>query len=290
MANGRGTKSGFGSSYRPVLRDFSEKRINSELTKDAFKNPLFQYPAAIAVVAGVAGVVLGFSEVVFWAIMGASMTSSFSWVWQRFCQADKNQRRYIERVQKEIRAETDKKRRRLLEDLTQIGCDRGVKQLQEIEDEFNSLVELLGQKLDEGEMTYQRYHAMSQGVFLAGIDNLRKVLETLQSVDQVDVSGLEAEIKQLQSPKCSERNKEGRAAALITRLDNAKKQKEAAEDLLDENEQAIAQLNTAGTEIAKMDAGLDEGKSGMAQAMDDLMIRIKQAKEKQEAIKKANVV
>jgi hypothetical protein len=251
---------------------------------------LVQYPAAAAILAAVGGAVLGFSEPLFWVVTGSFGVSAFSWVWQRICLADKNQRQYISKVQKEIEAETEKKRRRLLEDLTKVGCGRGVKQLQELEAEFDSLVNLLRQKLDQKEITYQRYYTMSQGVFLAGIDNLRKVLEALLSVDQVDVSGLEREIRTLKSPNCSERKKVGRIEALQARIDNVKKQQDAAEDLLDENEQAITQLNTAGTEIAEMDAGLDEGRTGMAQAMDDLMIRIGQAKKKEEAIKTANVV
>jgi hypothetical protein len=282
-------KGGSEGAYRPILGDFSEKKIKQELTLNAFKHWLVQYPAAAAVLSVAGGCVLGFTEPFFWAAVGTLGVGAFSWVWQRFCLMDKNQRLYIEKVQKDIEAETNKKRRRLLEDLTNVGCERGVKQLQEFEAEFDSLISLLRQKLDQNEITYQRYYAMSQGVFLAGIDNLRKVLETLQSVDQVNVSDLEREIRQLRSPKCSERNKEGRAAALNTRIENVKRQQEAAEDLLDENEQALAQLNTAGTEIAKMDAGLNEGKLGMAQAMEELMIRIKQAKEKEQAAKQANV-
>lgn len=278
-----------GGVYRPVLGDFSEGKIKRELTVGAFKHWLVQYPAAATVIAVAGGCVLGFTEPFFWAAVGTFGISAFSWVWQRFCLLDKNQRLYIEKVQKEIEAETDKKRRRLLEDLTGVGCDRGVKQLQEIEDEFDSLVRLLRQKLDQNEITYQRYYTMSQGVFLAGIDNLRQVLEYLQSIDQVDVPGLEREIKQLESPRCTERNREGRIAALKVRVENAKKQVEAAEDILDENEKAIAQLNTAGTEIAKMDAGLNEGKLGMAQAMEELMLRIRQAKEKEAISQKSKV-
>jgi hypothetical protein len=276
--------------YRPIFRDFSQKTISRKLANYAITHWSVQYSFAALILSILGGFLITFSQAWFLITVVIGGCGGFSWAYRQFFMKEKFERDYIKKMQQEIAEETERKRRCLADDLTKQGCGRGVKQLGQLQREYDSLIELLRTKLDENEVTFQRYLAMAQGVFLSGIDNLRKVMEALMSVDEIDETDIQTQIRTLKSPRCTDPRKEGKINALQARLDSLNAQREKVEDLLFQNEQAITQLSTTATTLADMDVGLDEGKIGMQGAMEDLIRIVQSARRNIEAKEIAKTV
>jgi hypothetical protein len=124
---------------------------------------------------------------------------------------------------------------------------------------------LLRQKLDESELTYNRYLGLAQEVLLSGIDNLAAVSSALTTISDMDPDRIERQLGELRDQS------NGEATALRERLELYQQQRQKIEQMLQQNEIALTQLDKTQVAISDLDTGRGESKVSMEQSMDDLI-------------------
>jgi len=262
------------------IRDFSKSAISKANVSEALHHWTFRYSTAALIGSLIFGVIIGLSEPVFWFSLGTVVTTIASYAFHRYYKAGQFERMYVLTMNKQIEQETIAKRELLAEELTKHHCSEGAQQLEQLQADFDSLVELLETKLDRREITFQRYHGMIQEVYLSGIDNLRTILTTLMSVSEIDTDVLKAKIdklKQDDSPTASHEREILQKRITLKDLQDAK-----VRTLLVQNEEAITKMELTAAAIAEMDTGQNEGKRGMESSMNDLARITRRAEQNRE--------
>lgn len=263
-----------------AVRDFSSAAIKKVLKRNSFSHWSTKYSATAFLGSVAWAIAFGLSPAIFAAIVVSFGASCLSWVYNYFFQAGNFKMKYVEQLQLEIQKETERKRRHLAEELVDHDCQKGVEQLEQFQRDFDSLVELLGSKLDTQEVTYKRYYGMAQEVFLSGVDNLRKVLNSLMSISEIDVDEIKGRLAVLKRSLKDDLDARVEIDALNERLNIRKAKIEKVKALLLENEGAITGLERTAAAIADLDTGQDEGKIDMEQSMEDLMRIVNRAKKR----------
>jgi hypothetical protein len=252
----------------PTVRDFSPAAIRQALKRYSRDHWSTRYSAVLLLLSILAGGLFGFSELVFYGIVATLGAGCLSWVYNYYIQAGNFEYRYVEQLQRAIQEQTEHTRERLKQDLIDHECPDGAEQLDKLQAKFDSLVELLADKLDTSELTYNRYLGIAQEVFLSGIDNLAAVVSVLKSISEIDVEYISEHLKQLRSsadPEALEVQEE--IKTLETRLQMRQEQLNKIKHLLLENEEAMTQLDETTVAIADMDTGQGEAEIDMENSM-----------------------
>jgi hypothetical protein len=141
-------------------------------------------------------------------------------------------------------------------DLETVECDQGLSQLRRLRQKRDNLAEVLGRRLNAGELTYGRYLGTAQGVYQASIDNLRETAVALQSISAIDHEYVERRLAELTEANDSE------AEAIIrerTSLEDRRSMREQqmtrAAALLAQNESAMTVLDKTAGAIADAPIG-----------------------------------
>ncbi len=146
-------------------------------------------------------------------------------------------------------------------------------QLRALQEKRDNLAEVLGRRLDSGELTYARYLTTAQQVYLSALDNLREVAISLKSISTIDDGYIESRLEELAlngSGESTERERsslEGRRA-----LRQAQVRKVA--DLLSQNESAMTAMDKTATALADAPIGRtpEDAEASMA-ALEELAQR-----------------
>jgi hypothetical protein len=85
----------------------------------------------------------------------------------------------------------------LREDFEALGFTEGVEQLRMLEEKYRNLAEVLGLRLQSGELTHRRYLGTAERVYLAAIENLQDVAILMRSISTIDPAALALRLKDL---------------------------------------------------------------------------------------------
>jgi len=256
------------SDHVPTVRDFSPAAIRQALKQHARDHWSTRYSAVLLLLSILAGGLFGFSELVFYAIVGMLGAGCLSWVYNYYLQAGSFEYRYVQRLQSAIQEQTERKRVRLKQELIAHECPEGAGQLDKLQAKFDSLIELLADKLDTSELTYNRYLGIAQEVFLSGIDNLAMVVSALKSISEIDADYIQGHLEQLRHAPDHEAPEIRREIkTLEARLQVRQKQLDKIQHLLSENEEAMTHLDETTVAIADMDTGQGEAEVDMENSM-----------------------
>ncbi|MFQ5869006.1 MAG: hypothetical protein ACE5JC_03785 [Candidatus Zixiibacteriota bacterium] len=253
----------------PTARDFSPASIRRALrryTRDHWATRYSAVPLGLSILGSL---LFGFSEVAFLAIAGSLGLACLPWVYIYYIRAGNFEHRYVERLQRAIREQTERKRERLKQDLIDHECTEGAQQLDKLQAKFDSLDGLLLDKLDPSELTFKRYRGIALEVFLSGVDNLAAVVSALKSISEIDVDYINKRLQQFRQAATDHEDREiqKEMEVLETRLKVRQKQLDKIKHLLLENEQAMTQLDETTVAIADMDTGQDEAEIDMENSM-----------------------
>ncbi len=214
---------------------------------------------------------IGFSETVFLFLLGAFALTVAPWITFYFFRAGAFQVNYVNDLHKRSREVTERRRLRIKQELQKYDCQDGSEQLEKLKAKFDTLYELLADKLESGEMMFQRYQGIALEVFLSGVDNLTKVLHALKSVREIDPVYIGNHLEALKSQaKDGDAEAAAEIQALESRLKLRENQLAEVQRLLLENEEAMTTLDATTVAISAMDTGQDEGKIDMENSIKDL--------------------
>ena len=258
----------------PTARDFTPQAVKKALLKYTLEHPLTTYPAALFMLSILASALFGLSGLSFAALVGTFGISCLSGVWNYFFCAEKFEHRRSQKLQEIISKYAEQKRKELEQDLLNYDCQQGCEQLERLQAKFQVFQELLAAKLNTGELTYQRYLATVQEVFLSALDNLTYIVATLKSISTIKEDYINQRIQELQRKQKSQLGN-GKQAAQIEILEKElalrQQELEKVDGWLLENEDAMLQLDIAVNGIKDMDTGQDQGKIDMQTSMEALL-------------------
>ncbi|MBT8208587.1 MAG: hypothetical protein KJO18_09955 [Acidimicrobiia bacterium] len=174
----------------------------------------------------------------------------------------------------QITAVDEEEMAKLVDELEELADARPTKQLKSLTQKRDNLADVLGRRLDAGEVTYARYLTTAQQVYESTLENLHEVAVAQRSISAIDGEYIDSRLAELAARSAltdadeSERKSlEGRRA-----LRDSQEQKVAA--LLAENEAAMTLLDRTATSLANAPIGRtpEDAKAAMS-ALEELADR-----------------
>jgi hypothetical protein len=157
----------------------------------------------------------------------------------------------------------------LVEEFTSLGFRDGGEQVQTLRRKYRNLAEVLGRRLDAGELTYRRYLGMAESVYLAALENLQDVAISLRSISTIDPAALGLRIEDLKKETDFPVPEAIRAIEERRRLYEEQRQEIAR--LLSQTEAAMTALDHTAAALARTRTSRGLTEVGIEEAMKDLV-------------------
>jgi hypothetical protein len=252
------------------MPDLSKRAVDRAVLSGSLQHPAVVYPAAAGVLGGIGAALLTASPLlVTGAVVGggiALLSLGVNCLFRR----DYFASRYLESAHQSLVAYRAALLEHLEEGLREHKSREGVSQLERFGEKLKTFEEVLDDKLGRKELTYARFLGIAEQVYLSGMDNLRQVALAKKSAGTIDEAYIRGRIEALGPPgEQSEAHKQ-ELSGLRQQLDLAAKQQARVEELLAQNEQALAQLDLALAAITDMKTGSSQASVSMETAMSDL--------------------
>jgi len=250
--------------------DFSPQVVSRAVLGQTLQKPHVLYPTAVGLLSGLAAAVLGPSLIfVAPAAIGLGVGVG-GWALDYALRRDKHAAEYMRRLQEAVAGRVTESVARLTRDFGELRFEPGLAQMRQLRSKFEALEGLLRRKLDPGEMTYARYLGMAEQVFLAGLDNLTRISDTLRGLSAIHGDHVRRRLKELANDGVDSALQDREAAALGERLALLERQREAVDQWLAENEQAMTQIDQVMAAIANLDTSAGHAAMSMESAMSEL--------------------
>jgi hypothetical protein len=250
--------------------DFSPQAVRRAVLKQTLQRPRVLYPAAIGCLGGLAALLLGPAAIfVVPALLGLTVGAG-SWAIDNTISQQKNSAEYLLRLRERISGQRSNSLARLQVNLDALGFQAGLSQLDQLQRKFDAFQSLLARKLNPQELTFGRYLAMTEQVFLAGIDNLNRVADTLLALATIDVAKLQARIHALETDNIESKGQDLETQTLRDRIVFHDRQRERIDQWLAVNETAMSQMDQVMAAIADLDTSTGHASMTMETAMQEL--------------------
>lgn len=252
------------------MPDLSKRAVDMAVLAGSLQHPAVVYPAAAGVVGGLGAALITASPLMIaGAVVGggvAALALGVNYLFRR----DYFASRYLEAAHKNLVEYRQALLQTLEQDLAQVKAKEAMAQLDRFTEKLRIFEDVLDDKLDPKELTFQRFMGIAEQVYLSGLDNLRQVASIRKSAGGVDEAYIRNRIKQLKTGGELSRAKKDELASLEKQLELAAKHSGSIEALLAQNEQALAQMDQALAAVADMKTGSTHSSVGMETAMADL--------------------
>jgi hypothetical protein len=255
------------------MRDASELSpgaIRRAVLSASLQHPSVVYPAAIGVLGGLGAVLLAAgSPVVLAATATAGGAALVAAAVNYFLRHDRIAGTYVEALRSQMAAERQARIADLEADLKEVHSQEGAMQLARFVEKIETFQAILSEKLAPSELTFARFSAIAEAVFLAGVDNLRAIHLSLKAQGTIDQPYIRNRIAALEKKLGSDqpgdeltglRGQLAQAENLLTRVKTR----------LGENELALAELDRATGAIGDMRTESTRATLDMETAMAEL--------------------
>ncbi len=250
--------------------DFSPQAVARAVLRETLQKPHVLYPTALGLLGGVAALVLGPSLIfVAPAAIGLALGAG-GWALDYSLRRDRHAAEYLKRLHEALAGRVDETMERLRTELGELGFDAGLAQMTQLQGKFRAFEQLLRRKLDPREMTFSRYLGMTEQVFLAGLDNLRRISDTLKGLAAIDDTHIRKRLAALAADSIDSATQDREIAALEERLALLETQRERVDRWLAENETAMTQIDQIMAAIASLDTSAGHASMTMEAAMSEL--------------------
>lgn len=250
--------------------DLSSAAVNAAVVTRSLQHPTFVYPAAVGTLGGLGALLFGGPPLL---IVGAAVAAGVAAVGfgvNCVMRREKIAKEYLDAANSQILAERAAMLQDLEEDLKQAGRKEATRQFERFREKIRAFEELLADKLGPGELTHARFLGIAEQVYLSGIDNLRGIAAAARSAAAIDERYIAERIGVLERAQKRSPAKERELAGLRDQLQVSAGQGTKIETLLAQNEEALAQFDTALAAIADMKTGPERATMDMESAMAEL--------------------
>lgn len=222
--------------------DFSKKSIEKKVNEQITSHSLTLFPAA----AGALGLLWGglFAVPAALVLGGLSLATSVGFFsFQKFGRFGKLTTAYVNQLRGQQKEKLVQKLSTIGGELANLGCHQGAEQVARLKTKFDGLAAMIQEKLPDDETKASRLNAMAEKLYLATIDNLLQTRQILQSVDDIDLDYIDAQVQRAHS----EQERESLEARRQLKLDGIN----AAEECIAHNELAMTKVNQLSMELAR---------------------------------------
>lgn len=250
--------------------DFSPRAVSRAVLGETLSKPYVLYPTAVGVLGGLAAAVLG-PTMVFVAPAAIGLAVGIgSWAVDYTVRRDKHTAEYLKRLHETLAGRVDETIATLNGEFQELKFDAGLAQMAELQNKFKAFETLLRRKLNPAEMTFGRYLGMTEQVFLAGLDNLARISDTLKGLSAIDVTHVQKRLKELAGDGIESPAQDQEIASLKERLALRDHQRDQVDSWLAQNETAMTQIDRVMAAIANLDTSASHATMTMEAAMQDL--------------------
>jgi hypothetical protein len=251
-------------------RDLSAQAVKRAVLAKSLVQPYVLYPTAIGLLGGLAAVLLGPSLIFVAPALAGTALGLGGWALDYGMRKDKHAAEYLRELHANLANRVESTIKELSGQFGKLRFEPGLEQLASLQERFTALQELLGRKLDSSEMTYGRYVGMTEQVYLAGLDNLRRVADAQRVLGGIDEDAIRERIRKLQADGIDSNAQDSEIATLEQRMKLRAERQEKMFAWLAENQQAITRIDQAMAAIADMDTQERHAGMQMEQAMQEL--------------------
>jgi hypothetical protein len=237
--------------FTPTSKDFTQTAIKKALLGTALEHWSFRYSLPALAGTGIVGALFGFSYPVFLVMLGIFGSSAAGFVVNTLFKGPKFETQYVNYLHRLIDEHTAEKRKNLKEHLNTFGEKRAVLQLDQFDKKFEVLVEVLNQKFETTQLTYQRYYGIAKEVYLSGIDNLNNIVISIKTMKSIDLDYINFSLSEIEK-------KDKNNMAVKKELDALLRSKESYSNLQDKIENILAENETALTQIEQTTIAISE--------------------------------
>jgi hypothetical protein len=251
-------------------RDLSQAAVSRAVLATTVQKPYVLYPAAIGILGAAAALLLGPSSLfVVPAVLGG-VVGLGSWAVDYFLRRDRHASEYLRALHRDLSDRRSRAVHDLRRELGEIGSKEGLAQLGRLGERLGAFQVLLDKKLAPSELTHGRYLGMVEQLYLSGLDNLRRVVHTLASIEAIDedyVKSRTSDLKCVRDPSAAQAQE---LESLQTRLTLKETQRAKVEHWLAQNERAITQIDSTMAAIASMETVRGHAATDLETAMREL--------------------
>lgn len=251
-------------------QDFSAAAVSRAVLGRTLSRPHVLYPAAVGILGGVAAAALGPSMLfVGPAIAGAAIALG-GWALDYGLRRDRHAAEYLRRLQAVMAGRVDETLARLRSEFEQLKFSPGLAQVDGLQQKYRAFETVLRRKFNPAEMTFTRYLGITEQVFLAGLDNLSRIADTLHGLSAIDVRSVEQRLSHLAGDGIESEAQDRETEALKERLTLLERQRGRIDAWLAENERAMTQIDHAMAAIADLDTSQGHAELDIETAMQEL--------------------
>src|SRR5688572_6817990 len=181
------------------MPDLSKRAVDMAVLSGSLQHPAVVYPAAAGVVGGLGAALITASPLMIaGAVVGggvAALALGVNYLFRR----DYFASRYLEAAHKNLVEYRQALLQTLEQDLAQVKAKEAMAQLDRFTEKLRIFEDVLDDKLDPKELTFQRFMGIAEQVYLSGLDNLRQVASVRKSAGGVDEAYIRNRIRQLKA-------------------------------------------------------------------------------------------
>ena len=251
--NNTGTK----SLQAPSVRDYLPRTISKKVYSRGVTHPLTLYPLAIGAGMSVTGFLFNMPMLYVGAAAGF-FTGAVCGVSMIFFMHDKIGKKYIAELNRRQKNYEQYIKRMLKKELAECleidGAEtyatQGREHFDMIGEKLSNVQEILDLKIEESELTYDRFMGAADQVVLSVLDNLKDVVTTLKSAGSIDVGYIHDKLANLEHLPDGN-DKEMQEGALLKRLALRNSQFEKVTALLTKNEVAMTEMENISAAVSE---------------------------------------
>jgi hypothetical protein len=251
-----------------MRQDLSPAAIRRAVLGQSLQHPSVVYPAVLGALGGLGAAVVAGSPLVVGAAIAAGVVALSAFGANFFLRHDRIAGSYLESVRKQLAADLQAQIADLGKDLKEVKAEEASRQLDRFVEKMSTFQAVLAERLSPGELTFARFSAIAEAVYLAGVDNLRAIHISMRSLQSVDEGYVNGRLKVLAKEADAAHDTE--VQGLREQLEHAKTLRERVRERLGQNEQAMAQLDRATAAIGEMKTHADRPSMSMEAAMQEL--------------------
>ena len=250
-------------------KDLSPAAIRRAVFGQSLQHPSVVYPAVLGALGGIGALVIAGSPLVLGAVVAAGGAAAVALAVNYFGRHDRIAGSYLARIRERMAAEREAQIADLAADLKEVKSNEASRQLERIAGKIATFQAVLTERLSPQELTFARFAAIAEAVFLAAIDNLRAIQLSLKTLQAIDEKYIAERLHQLDQRKGGA-DDGPEVKGLKDQLAQAKALHQRVKARLGQNELAMAELDRATAAVGEMRTGSARPTLDMETAMQEL--------------------
>ena len=220
------------------ISDGIDKKVNEEI----LSHSATLYPAATGVLAMLYGGLFSSPAGLIAGGVGISISGGY-YLYQKLSNSKKLSQKYIDKAREEQKRDLIAKLDTLGPELSELGCEQGALQVEQLKNKFTGLLAIIDDKLSNNPEAASRLHLLAEKLYLATINNLVHAKQILRSIHDIDLEYIKTQLARAHN-SLEKESLEERRRLKVEGIN-------AAEECIANNEIAMTKINSLSIQLAK---------------------------------------